>query len=106
MMSISPGEIGEEFKDNPLFEIIFHMIYTDLEKIFADEVNIKDVIDFYALAPYTKAAVILISKSLTEKHSIWDAATSMGLDLENWNDWTIAYAADVFVTINNPTINI
>lgn len=98
--------LRDEFKENPLFGIIFDMVYTDLRIIFFQEVSLTDVIKTYQLPAFTKTAVLLVREAHLRGIPISQAALEYGMDMSDWTDWTILYAADCFVQENSPVIKL
>lgn len=87
-----------------VFDIMFRDVYSDLEKLFPGETHIPDMSEINELRSFTRVAVLMLRESILRKCSIYEAASGMNMDLSDWNDWTVTYATDFFMQLNNPVI--
>jgi len=95
---------SNEFEGQEFYENIFQDINLDLEKLFPGETRIPDFATINRLPHFTRNAVILLRESIIRNCSITEAAEGMGMDLTNWDHWTVTYATDFFMQLNNPVI--
>ncbi len=95
----------EEKRPYLLFEIIFHMVYSDLRELIEPSgTSLIKLVTTKGLSPFTSTAVNLLRDSFLLKSSVTDTAIRIGMNIEDHTHQAIVLAVDTYLQEERPVL--